>query len=312
MPPAELALGCWQFAGTFGFWNNQTREDSIRTIHAALRGGVRHFDTAQGYGNGRSEQMLGQQLRRFRFEYPRETLTIATKVMPLPPSKLREAVATSLRRLCTPYIDILYLHWPDSQTDMRPLLEAMLPLKEAGLIHAIGISNFPLPLARQICTSIPIDWMQRAVSLIWIQDFLQTKEFCQTQGIRLAAYSPLGMGLLSGRYRTAEDLPEGDARKNLFCFRGESKRSWNNVLDILSACSRQIGCTSSQLALAWTLSQDLSVVISGVRTKSQLTENLTAEQLYIPSDTLNRLSEAALQLARTIPAGQDNIFGHIW
>lgn len=312
MPVAELGLGCWQFAGTFGFWSDQPREDSIRTIHAALRGGVRHFDTAQGYGNGRSEQMVGQQLRRFRKEFPRDSLTIATKVMPMSPDKLRTSVEMSLRRLCTPYIDILYLHWPDSKTDTGPLLETMSRLKAEGTVRQIGVSNFPPLLLEKTCRNIQIDWVQCAGSLLWIKNLAWTADFCKRHGINTAIYSPLGMGLLTGRYRTAADLPEGDARRKLFCFQPEYEESWNHLLDRLQTYSERLSCAPGQLALAWALSQEVSAVISGARDKTQLTENLVARQLSVPKDVLMELSSAAWRLNQDIPQEQDNIFGHAW
>ncbi|HKM06760.1 MAG TPA: aldo/keto reductase, partial [Sphaerochaeta sp.] len=108
----ELGLGCWQFGPSFGFWNGQDQSDSVRVLHKALRDNIRHFDTAASYGNGRSEQLLGHQLKRFSKTIGREELTIATKIMPKSPSLVRKDVIKSLSRLCTPYIDILYLHWP--------------------------------------------------------------------------------------------------------------------------------------------------------------------------------------------------------
>lgn len=308
----ELGLGCWQFAGTFGFWEGQAREDSIRTVHAALRSGVRHFDTAQSYGNGRSEQLLGQQLRRFRTEFSRQTLTIATKIMPMPPHRIRAAIETSLRRLCTPYLDILYLHWPDSRCDALPLLEAMRAAQAEGLVRQIGVSNFPPALLEQVCEQVPLNWVQCAGSLLWTRNLSCTLDFCKSRNIRTALYSPLGMGLLSGRYRTAEDLPKGDARRNLFCFQEKCRASWNILLDTLLACSGRMGCTPGQLALAWTLAQNVSVVIGGARNKLQLAQNLAAKELVIPPDTMSELSVAAHNLERDIPPRQDNIFGHIW
>ncbi len=309
MPVAELGLGCWQFAGTFGFWGDQPREDSIQTIHAALRGGVRHFDTAQGYGNGRSEQMVGQQLRRFRKEFPRDSLTIATKVMPMSPDKLKTTVERSLRRLCTPYIDILYLHWPDSKTETGPLLETMSRLKAEGAVRQIGVSNFPPFLLEKTCRNIQLDWVQCAGSLLWTKNLAETIRICKREGMKTALYSPLGMGLLTGRYRTAADLPEGDARRKLFCFQPECEESWNHLLDRLQTYSERLSCTPGQLALAWALSQDVSIVVGGARNKHQLAENLTAEHLSIPQNMMEGLADAAL---RVIPREQDNIFGHAW
>ena len=311
-PVAELGLGGWQFAGTFGFWDGQTREDSIRTVHAALRGGIRHFDTAQSYGNGRSEQLVGQQLRRFQAEFPRETLTIATKLMPMPPLRIRKAVETSLRRLCTPYLDILYLHWPDSHCDVLPILEAMRTLQTDGLVRQIGVSNFPPDLLQRTCDRFPLDWVQCAGSLLWTRNLARTLDVCRQRSVRIALYSPLGMGLLSGRYRTAADLPEKDARRNLFCFQEDCRASWNELLDILRACAECIGCTPAQIALAWALVQDVSVVVGGARNKSQLAQNLATTALEFPQEMLEELSVAARTLEQSIPRQQDNIFGHAW
>lgn len=312
MSDSTMALGCWQFAGAFGFWTNQQRSDSIKTIHAAIRGGVRHFDTAQGYGNGRSEQLLGQQLRRFRDIVPRQEFRIATKIMPMPPEKIEAAVRTSSRRLCTPYIDILHLHWPTSRTDILPMLRAMNGLKASGMVKEIGVSNFPLRLLKMACDEASIDRVQIPGSLLWIRDLDETVEFCKRNGIRTEIYSPQGMGLLSGAYRTIDDLKPEDSRRNLFCFDPLCRTAWNDLLEEMETGARRLGCTRSQLALAWALGRSADTVVFGARDKVQLQENLAAARIIIRPEIDARLTAAARRLEQCIPPEQDNPFGHRW
>ena len=139
---SELGIGCWAFGDEYWTTTDSTvsHRETVRVIRAALRAGITHFDTAQGYGNGVSEQVTGQQLRQIR-----RGVSIASKTYLRPASTVEKGIEKSLRRLCTDYIDIFYLHWPKPSQDLRPHIEALERARQKGYIRAIGLSNFSAP-----------------------------------------------------------------------------------------------------------------------------------------------------------------------
>jgi myo-inositol catabolism protein IolS len=313
MPPTSdrFGLGCWSFGG--GFWLDQDRQDSIRTIHAALRAGIRHFDTAQSYGNGCSEQITGQQVRRFTPLVTRGDLMLATKILlPPGPSQLKPLVELSLRRLCTHYLDILYVHWPDSTKNHQPYFSELKRLLETGLVRALGVSNFTPELLNQACACAPIHYCQMPVSLLWRRSLDQLGPVCEEHGIKIVAYSPLGMGLLSGGHPDAQTFKPEDRRRTLFPFQERYAAVFQQLLKVLEIESRILCTTASTLALAWAASQKVSLVLLGARNRNQLQFNLQAAEFHIPSQTTMKLEAASRDLTDLIPPVEDNPFFHRW
>jgi myo-inositol catabolism protein IolS len=308
---STLGLGCWSFGG--GFWLDQNYNDSIRTIHTALRAGIRHFDTAQGYGNGRSEQITGQQIRRFSQTIPRETITIASKIfLPPDPSMLRKMVETSLKRLCTTYLDILYIHWPDSKKNHLPYLNTLVDIVDEGLIRSIGVSNFTPELLHQAASRIRISHCQFPSSLLWIRSLHKLGPYCEQNGIKIVTYSPLGLGLLTGKYRTSDDFKSQDRRRNLFYLDTCYRKTYWNLLDTLSCEANKLHTSQSNLALAWAIRQNVSTVLLGARNRMQLEDNLNAYPIDIPEETMQALETASYELDAMIPPNEDNPFFHRW
>lgn len=303
----ELALGCWQFGPSFGFWENQLRTDSLRVLHAALRENIRHFDTAASYGNGSSEQLLGHQLKRFSNTIGREQLHIATKIMPKSPSLVRKDVQKSLARLCTPYLDVLYIHWPSSDLDLIPILDAMVELKEEGLIRSLGLSNFPLSLLSRF-SEYPISYLQSPCSLLWTKDMHPLITYCREKAIKLVGYSPLGLGLLNGKHPNAPC----DSRATLYVFDEGAYPTYKDLYAILEKLSEKYQRPMAQIALKWAMQQGFDILLLGARNKSQLLENLGAQSIDLAEDDSAALDEAAALLAAKIPQDQDNLFGHRW
>lgn len=308
---ATLGLGCWAFGG--GYWLDQQRDDSIRTIHAALRGGIRHFDTAQGYGKGLSEQLVGQQLKRFSKEVPREEYCLATKLfLPKSPSEILASVQTSLRRLCTPYVDILYVHWPDSTKDCRPYLQALGRVRAQGLIKHIGVSNFTQPLLQQALEATEISYCQIPLSLLWTRSLRNLAPLCTAHGLRIVAYSPLGLGLLGGRYRSRDDLDAQDLRRRLFPFDTQYVETFHSLLHALEQTALEYATDMATVALAWVLAQPVDTVLTGARTKEQLYANLHGKTIPIAGSHLVALRLIADNLDDLIPPDEDNVFFHRW
>lgn len=307
MKTSEIGLGCWQFGGSFGYWENQNRSDSIKLLHYALKAGIRHFDTAQGYGNGESEQFTGQQLKRFSKSIPRSELTIATKIMAKGPLQVRKDVETSLRRLCTDYIDILYLHWPSSTIPLTPIMDALAEILETEMVMTIGLSNFPLPLLQSFKT-YPIGYYQMPCNLLWTRDLEQTLHYCKENKIKTVGYSPLGLGLLNGNHETSPT----DGRKDIYCYAPESYPLYKSLYGKLWDLSCKKQCSIAQIALVWALGQGFDSVLLGARNKLQLQQNLASRNLRLSGLEMHELSVIAGKLASSAPISQDNIFNHRW
>jgi aryl-alcohol dehydrogenase-like predicted oxidoreductase len=308
---APLGLGCWAFGG--GYWHNQNHSDSVRTIHAALREGIRHFDTAQGYGKGVSEQILGQQLRRFSKTHPRESYVLATKVF-LPDSEddLERLINRSLHRLITPYVDILYIHWPDSSKPLGPYLEKLAQLQKQGLFRALGVSNFTADLLHEANSIVKISYCQIPVSLLWLKSLTTLEPICRSAGIELIGYSPLGLGLLSGRYRLQESLDAQDLRRRLFVFKEPYYQYYLQLISTLEQNAREVGISAALLALLWARMQPVYTLLTGARTKDQLYSTLSSSSLQVPYKELAAVEQAAKLLAEQIPPEEDNLFFHRW
>ena len=307
MKTSELGLGCWQFGGSFGFWENQSRSNSLSVLHWALRNGIRHFDTASSYGNGQSEQITGQQVKRFSTTIARKELILSTKIIPKSPALVEKDVKKSLARLCTDYLDILYLHWPSSTLDVRPILDAMETLQQKGLIRNLGVCNFPLHLLSSLQT-YPIRYLQIPCSLLWLRESDELEQFCKQQSIRRVGYSPLGVGLLNGHHRT----PPQDVRKDFYLYNQESYPHFLKLHATLDRMSKEKQVTVANIALAWSMNQGFDYLLTGARTKDQLQENVFASSLPLSSDESEELTFLAQRLSSSAPPDQDNLFGHRW
>lgn len=288
----ELALGTWEFGGGFGFWEDQDRAASIKTVHDAVRSGIRAFDAAPSYGAGRSEQLLGQQLKRFPLK--REELWIASKT-----TNGRHLEAT-LSRLCTTYLDLWYLHYPIQ--GQREILETMA---QQSNVRAIGVSNMPLSQLEEL-SDLPIRWVQVPCNLLWNRDIPQLKAYCAAHGMLLSGYSPLALGTLSGNH---DQMPR-DGRDRLYCY--QHPDAFHALTDTLRTIAQEKGASPSQVAIAWSLAQGFDQLVLGARTKAQLDADLAASILSLLPSEMARLDEASRAICSCIPSDQENFFNHRW
>ena len=325
----EFYLGTWQVAPSDGFWTDQDISESEKVISQAVRMGICGFDTAQSYGKGRSEQTLAKVLRRFSsvtsvssfsnftkptsfikpssFSKPSKTFQIDTKVMPSTKSVL-EIFKISQTRLSPFSIDCLYLHWPRSGFDHVAFLRQMEDLRAQGLICKVGICNMPLKdLKGVVASGIVVDRIQIPLSLLWTRDLAETKAFCKENNIRIAAYSPTGMGLLSGKYKDSSDL--SDNRAGMFCFREGCHRQYLELLELLKEISEAHKTSCTKVALAWTASQKPDIILIGARNTEQLKQNLS-DPVSLTETELSDLSAAAQKLDEKSRKLCSNIFSY--
>jgi myo-inositol catabolism protein IolS len=304
---SKLGLGCWAFGDSY--WSatgsDTWRREAVRVIQAALKAGIRHFDTAQGYGNGISEQTTGQQLQKVR-----SSVSIASKTFNRPADTVEKAIEKSLRRLCTDYLDIFYIHWPKPNRDQRPLVEALEKARRRGLIRAIGVSNFSAQHIEPLLSAGRIDYCQFGYSLLWRQPELNQIPFCRTHHIKMVTYSSLAQGVLAHSPEWSETLPVGDPRRELLFLQPQVYAQVKPVVQQLQQLSRELGITAAQLALTWNLSREWNhYTLFGARSRSQAEECVQAAEISLSHKAREKMDSLTLPLLHLWPS-TENIFGH--
>lgn len=305
----EFYLGTWQTAPSDGFWTDQDLKSSEKVISLAVKSGICGFDTAASYGNGQAQQTLSKILHRLEDR----SFLIDTKIMPSSRSvpDLFRPIQTAFRGLG---IDCLYLHWPRSGFDNRAFLEQMCFLRDNGTIKKVGVCNMPLKdLEKLVASGVAIDRLQRPLSLLWVREYSETLAFCRENGMELCTYSPLGMGLLSTRYRSPSSLR--DARRELFCFKEPCLKAYLDLLDTIEEIAGKRACSSIMVALSWAMLQKQDIVLLGARTEKQLSETLSvirSNGIGLSEAETAALDQVASRLDRSSRQVCENIFSYNW
>ena len=294
---SEVALGCWPFAGG-DVWGEQDDNVSIATAHAALDAGINFFDSAEGYGAGRSERVLGQALVDRR-----DKAVIATKVGPshLAPDEVVEACERSLRHLQTDYIDLYQIHWPNHDLPLVDTVGALQKLKDQGKIRAIGVSNFGVQDLTEMLSLSECVTNQMPFNLLWrgIEDAVLP--LCVENGVGILSYSTLAQGLLTGRYANADEVPDGLSRTRLFSNTRpmavhEDPGCEAEVfasLERVRAIAADLGASMAAVAIAWVKQQPgMTSMLVGARSPQELEQNLADQGLVLSDDEIAKLSEA--------------------
>jgi aryl-alcohol dehydrogenase-like predicted oxidoreductase len=283
--------------GMSEFYGAGDEAEAIATIHRALDLGVTLLDTADMYGVGRNEELVGRAIRGRR-----EQVVLATKFgnVRAPdgsfvridgrPEYVRAACEASLRRLGVETIDLYYQHRVDPNTPIEDTVGAMAELVRAGKVRHLGLSEAAPETIRRAHAVHPITALQTEYSL-WSRDpedsILPT---VRALGIGFVAYSPLGRGFLSGQIKRIEDLAPDDYRRNSPRFQGENFTRNLALVAEIEAMAREKGCTPAQLALAWVLAQGQDIVpIPGTKRRRYLEENLGALTVSLSPQDLERI-----------------------
>jgi aryl-alcohol dehydrogenase-like predicted oxidoreductase len=292
-------LGCM---GMSEFYGSADEGEAVATIHRALDLGVTLFDTSDAYGPQTNEQLVGRAI-----EDRRDEVVLATKfgIVRDPndpsarglngrPDYVLWACEASLRRLAVDHIDLYYQHRVDPDVPIEETVGAMAELIDAGKVRFLGLSEAAPETIRRAHAVHPISALQTEYSL-WTRDI--EEELLPTireLGIGLVAYSPLGRGFLTGRFKRPEDLGDDDFRRYSPRFQGANFERNLELVQRVGELAREHDCTPGQLALAWVMNQGDDVVpIPGTKRRSYLQQNVEATGLALSAEDLQRLDELA-------------------
>ncbi|PEB51098.1 oxidoreductase [Bacillus pseudomycoides] len=277
---SQIGLGT-NAVGGHNLFSNVNEQEGIRMIEEALQQGITLIDTADSYGFGRSEELIGETIKRKRQE-----LVLATKggIQPLlsgstcinnEPNYLRNAVENSLRRLQTDYIDLYYLHFTNSETMYIDSIGELVRLKEEGKIRSIGISNVNLAQLKEANQFGDIDVLQSPYNMLDRTAEKELLPYCIKEGISFIPYGPLAFGILGGRYPEDLSLDEKDWRKDVSLFEEHTYKKNFMKVEKLKDFAREKNTTLSNVALAWLLNQGgIDTVIPGGKRAEQVRENV--------------------------------------
>lgn len=299
--PSRLGLGCWEYGGIGEA--GPGRAEARALIARALDLGVLHLDTAEGYGDGESERIVGEAIREWagssRAGARAEPFVASKAMLRGAAADAVAAVEGSLRRLGLERIDLYYVHWPRRGVDPGPMMEGLESCRARGLVGAVGVSNFSVADMEAASRAGGIDFHQLCWNPLWRKAEREVVPYCAQRGIAIATYSPLAQGLLA---RSRRARKAGDPRDRNIFHDPEVEERLGPLLERMRALAAGSGLELGELALRWAVSRPLvASVIAGASSAAQLEENERAcragaldGELAKAFESLSREADAAV------------------
>lgn len=292
---SQIGLGTWQFGSkSWGYTIDFDKKTAIDIVHKALEMDVNVIDTAEAYGRGMSEKIVGEAIQG----YDRENFLITTKFLPITvqPSKIVKALNNSLERLQTDYIDIYLIHWPNPILPLGRTLKHMEKMVDEGLIRYIGLSNFPknrfVKAQQKSDHRILVNQVNYSLARSGIEKDLLP--YATKESILIMAYSPLGQGWLTGKYSENKPTPKGIRRRNRL-FRKQNFRRGEKLLSTIKEIALNHDVTMSQVAIAWVIRNPIVIAIPGAKSIDQLESNVRSSDVTLTKDDIKRLNEVSAE-----------------
>ena len=293
---SRIAFGTWQLGGD---WGRFDEDAAVAAIRRARELGVNFFDTAQAYGFGASEQILGRALHD-ELARERDQVVIATKgglrqtssglVRDSSPDWLRRGVDASLSAMGIDHIDLYQVHWPDNTVPAAETAGALGDLTAAGKITHVGVSNYTAAQMREFSETLPVETLQPPYHLFRRDIEQDTLPYCREHNIGVLVYGPLAHGLLTGTLNAHTAFPEGDWRATSSAFHGEAYRGNLATVLALRIFAAHHDITISQLAIAWTLANAaVDVAIVGARQPAHIEDSLRADEIALSEEDLEEI-----------------------
>lgn len=311
---SALTVGCWAMAGG-ELWGEQDEADAIASVEAALGLGINSFDTAEVYGEGLSEEILGK-----AFKGKRGQAVIASKVWPtnMSVAGIREACEQSLKRLQTDYLDLYQLHWCPRDYSLADAWGVLEQLKDEGKVRCIGVSNFGkvdlvelLELGLPSFNQLPYNLLARSIEY-------EVLPICVDKQIDVFCYCPIMQGLLAGKFATVDDVPEGRQRTRHFSTERELARHGEAghealtfaTIDKIRKIADEAGVPMGNMAMRWLMRQaGVSSVIIGIRNVSQVERAAECMAMTLSDDVVDALTEATEELKAALGTNPDMWMG---
>ncbi|MEX0874456.1 MAG: aldo/keto reductase [Actinomycetota bacterium] len=287
-----IGLGCWQFGSwDWGYGNDYAQTTSIEITNRALDLGVNLVDTAELYGFGRSEKIVGRAIAERRHE-----AFLATKLLPVMPVApiVEQRAKASIARMHVTNLDLYQIHWPNPVVGDGTAMTGMRRLIDAGLVRHAGVSNYPLSrwMSADRALGMPVLSNQVRMNLVDRRPLVDLVPFARSEGRIVIAYSPLAQGLLGGRY-DPDNVPTGVARRSNPLFLPENLERATTLIGALRDIAASHQCTPAQIALAWVVRHSNVVAIPGASSVEQLEANVAAAEIELTESEARQLEEAA-------------------
>ena len=291
-------------------WGGTERKDAVEAIRASYNLGVTSIDTAPAYGQGTSEEIVGEAIK----DLPRDKVQVLTKFglrwdlakgefyfksndnsgrnIDMYKYAGRESIIEecekSLRRLGTDYIDLYQIHWPDNTTPIAETMEAVAQLIKQGKVKYAGVCNYNAAQLQEAQKYVDLVSNQVPYSMVKRDIEKETVPYCIQNNLSILAYSPLERGLLTGKMKPGHQFAEGDHRANLFYFKDENISRTNAFLEKIKPIAEEKNASLSQLVLRWTIEQPgITIALAGARNVAQATENAKAIDVKLNKEEIN-------------------------
>ena len=286
---SAITLGAWLYGKQM--WGEVSDDESVATIHAALDAGINMIDTAVGYGGGYSEQVVGETVADRR-----DQVLLASKCG-AHPKGIHKGIDEALQRMRTDRIDLYQVHYPSPRIPIADTIGAMAEIQQAGKIRWIGVSNFSVPQMREALAVARIETSQPPFNVFWREVDHEHLPFCVENEISVIPYSPLAQGLLAGRFRKPNAVPDDIRSKNKLMSPGVLEQC-NEVVDFIEQVGQRHGKTLVQTVIAWTVHfPGITSPIVGARRPSQLQENLGGVGWKPADEEMEEIGERGLSIA---------------